>query len=536
MAGETSAELTIVVRAQDAATRVIKNIGATVVRAITTPIKLAAKSVLDLGKQFFGLKALLVGGGVIVAIKTLATSLATAQDKYAPLFSASTQAKINATASAFNKFGASIQSVFGELLADFDIEGKLNALSDWLRDNKTEIVAFFRDVGRIARDLAAMISSLADGSTSFGKLIGFKGTNLLGVPKFNAEAGAAERTSVVAQAEIWRRATSLAGTPSVAKEIAGESYDALMKAFVAAVRQGGTEASPTIIEQIVGTDKVGNLERVGRDIARINAAWAGAGDVTKRVAEAMAAGFGADGERGAIAAGLRAAADEAEKFKDSLSDAAPIVMKVAEETEKVAETSTKVAASLGDVAEKAKEAATEVGKLTPIIEGYLEVGEFADLAAGTLTDSFEAVIRGTQKVGQAFASMVATIIGELGRLLLYRSLLNLITSAFSVGSSLGGLSSIPGSTSSGAVTPDFDFPQLARASGGPVRRSGFVTVGENGPERVALPAGSHVSPSQRSGMGGGDTINVYGARDARATAREVAAEMRRNRVLRRSLA
>lgn len=531
MAGETSAELTIVVRAQDAATRVIVNIGKTIGKVLLAPLKFVGKAVGDIFKQFFSLKTLLVGGGIIGVISAATKGLAKNATEFAAVFSADTQRKIDAAASAFNKLGASIKSVFGSAIAESGIADLLNMLSDFLRDNKDTVVEWMRVFRDGLRDIAALVKSITSGGGSLGKFLGVSGDSLLNL-KFDSAAGASNRRAAINQEEIWRRATSLAGAPSVAKEIAGESYDALMKAFVVAVRQGGTEASPTIIEQIVGTDKVGNLERVGRDIARINAAWAGAGDVTKRVAEAMAAGFGADGERGAIAAGLRAAADEAEKFKDSLSDAAPIVMKVAEETEKVAETSTKVAASLGDVAEKAKEAATEVGKLTPIIEGYLEVSEFADLAAGTLTDSFEAVIRGTQKVGQAFAQMVATIIGELGRLLLYRSLLSLITSAFQVGNSLaglGGLDSIPGSTSSGALTPDLDYPQLAQ--GNPILQSSAPS------SPVASFSGSSSSnapPSYQSG--GGDTVNVYGARDARATAREVAAEMRRNRVLRRSLA
>ena len=517
MAGETSAELTIVVRAQDAATRTIINIGKTIGKVLLAPLKFVGKAVGDIFKQFFSLKALLVGGGIIGVISAATKGLAKNATEFAAVFSADTQRKIDAAASAFNKLGASIKSVFGSAIAESGIADLLNMLSDFLRDNKDTVVEWMRVFRDGLRDIAALVKSITSGGGSLGKFLGVSGDSLLNL-KFDSAAGASNRRAAINQEEIWRRATSLAAAPSVAKEIAGESYVALMEAFDAITSEGGEGVGAS--GSVATGARAATLEHVGRDLARISSAWADAGPVVERVAQAMAEAFGRGGEDAAVTAGLRAAADEAQRFNDHLKGSEEIVAPVA--------------ASLGDVAEKAKEAATEVGKLTPIIEGYLEVSEFADLAAGTLTDSFESVIRGTQKVGQAFASMVATIIGELGRLLLYRSLLNLITSAFSVSGAASGAAS-----GGGAFTSESGFggaTGTAFASGGPVRRSGFVTVGENGPERVALPAGSHVSPSQRSGMGGGDTINVYGARDARATAREVAAEMRRNRVLRRSLA
>lgn len=486
MAGETSAELTIVVRAQDAATRVILNIGKTIGKVLLAPLTTVGKAVAGIFKQFFSLKALLVGGGFIGVIRSVVDGLSTSQTKFREIFSSSTQRGINAVDDAFARLGASIRATFGNVVGDgaSGIAGFLDSISDWLRDNQDKIQLFFRDLVDLVKDLALHLRALVNGRFNLANLLTGDGEGVRrGLQRqFNFDEALARYE----------------------KEV--------KRIFGANVKQ----TNP--LEVLTSFTESG----IDAEANRALKAWEA---FTK--AQGNIAGLSDDGTTDALTRGMNAAAGAMENMATQTKKAGEIVTSV---------DFSGISAEVAAVGENAKKAAEKVGKLTPIIEGYLEVSEFADLAAGTLTDSFEAVIRGTQKVGQAFANMVATILGELGRLLLYRSLLKLITSAFSVGSSLGGLSSIPGSTSSGAVTPDFDYPQLARASGGPVRRSGFVTVGENGPERVALPAGSHVSPSQRSGMGGGDTINVYGARDARATAREVAAEMRRNRVLRRSLA
>jgi hypothetical protein len=57
-----------------------------------------------------------------------------------------------------------------------------------------------------------------------------------------------------------------------------------------------------------------------------------------------------------------------------------------------------------------------------------------------------------------------------------------------------------------------------KANGGDVSQSEYTLVGENGPEVVGLPGGSHVFPSQRGGLGGGGiNVQVHVAGSVHAT-------------------
>lgn len=497
MAGETNAEVTIVVRAVDAATKVIRSIGLTVGKVLLAPLKSVANAVKGIFKQFFSLKGLLLGGGILGVIRSVVGGLSTSQTKFKEVFSSATQRGINAVDDAFTRLGASIRATLGNLVGagSSGIAGFLDSISDWLRDNQAGIQKFFRDLVDTFREVAAIVRGLVSKRFSLGDMLWGDGEGM-------RKGLARQKEFDVALQHFEKNAKRVFGLNGGLTSIqqATESGDA------------GVRANARMVLDVYE----GKLEEARAKLTTANPLTVAKGMVDAET-EALRHATAAMTE-------LNAAATTHAEIVSTFDHAG-------------------IADELGQVAGKAAAAAKEVDKLTPIIEGYLEVSEFADLAAGTITDSFEAIIRGTQKVGQAFASMVATVIGELGRLLLYKSLFNLLTSVFSIGSKLGGLDSIPGSTSSGALTPDYDFPQYSSgnpvpqlASGGTTRRAGVATVGENGPERVVLPAGAQVSPSQRSRGGGGDTINVYGARDPKATAAEVMYAKRRSAGLRRALA
>lgn len=465
MAGETSAELTIVVRAQDAATRVIDGIGKTIGKVLLSPLKFVANAVAGIYKQFFSLKTLLVGGGIIAAVNGLTQSLAKAAVKYEPLFSDETQKKIDDTASAFNKLGASLKQTFATIITDFDIAGKLNQLSDWLRDNQAKIVQGFREVAASVVSAAEKITQLFNAfETGWAKFRASAGPGFGGAPP-----PAGPGNPFVSEGRL-RTAFGLPTDPmlDLPIDIGGSGP--------IGIPQGRPTSRPSGLGGVDPLYAATVLPELQRRIAEVNTEH-------KKTAE--------------------------------------IVRVVSTESDKAADSTVELADAYHVVAQEAKAA-------------IIAFEEVADTIAGNVTDGLFAFIEGTQSAGRAFASMVSNILRELGRLLVYRSLLKGILSLAG-----GGGGAISDSSAGGAFTSESGFGGATGvnfASGGTMRRGGFATVGENGPERVFLPAGSHVMSSQRSRDGGGDTINVYGARDPKATAREVAYERRRSAGLRRALA
>jgi len=176
-----------------------------------------------------------------------------------------------------------------------------------------------------------------------------------------------------------------------------------------------------------------------------------------------------------------------------------------------------------------------LSNLTVIIDnGIIQLREYADIVADSFTEGFFAIIEGTKSVARAFADMVTDILREVGRLLINRAVASLV-----FGLIAGGVSA--GTTATGVL------PGEATSSGVPVgglrggfavggtSRGGSVMVGERGPERVSLPRGARVDRTDQSGGGGGITINVIGARDAKATAAEVIRELEKHGGLRASV-
>ncbi len=458
MAGETSADLTIVVRAQDAATRVITGIGKTVGRILTAPLRGVVKAVGDITKQFFGLKGVLVGGGIIAAVRGLTDGLSTSEKSFKAVFSPEVQSRINAIDDAFGRLGASLKATFGNIVAEFALDEKLNSVSDWLRDNQATIIQGFRDVG----------SAIATTATTIVDLI-------KSVEKFFSTADAVTHTQKFSDRdlEIINRSRRASGDPLLSPEFR-------------------------------------TTELFGPPIPpEAEADWSGFAD---KFWEAKA---GASAATSAVQDAAKATAT----LTEAQSQAAPIVEEVT--------------AAVKDRAVAAQAVAAEDEKVAEVIKGYLTVAEAADLVASNMTDAFYDMVTGAESVGRAFGRMVQTIIGELGKLLLYRSLINLLTS---LGTSLF---TAKAPTGGGAFTSESGFGGLtstAFAAGGKVRRHTFARVGENGPENVLLPAGSSVEPAHRSrGGDGGSVVNVYGARDPKATALEVMAQMRLRPALRAAL-
>ena len=165
-----------------------------------------------------------------------------------------------------------------------------------------------------------------------------------------------------------------------------------------------------------------------------------------------------------------------------------------------------------------------------------------DAIAHIMTDSFldgvDAMIDRTKKFGAAFEDMVSSMLRSIARMLanealfsLFRVLIGAIVGVFS-----GGGSSYT-SASSGVGSPGYigSLPGAlgGTAAGGPAMGGSPHRVGENGPETFVPSTSGYI---QRGG-GSGDTfnINIVEAKDARATAQAVMAEIERNRGFRQRL-
>lgn len=445
-----SAELKIVVRAVDATRSVLDGIGRRILGVLLKPIGLVANAVRGIVKQFFSLKGLLLGGGIIGAIGALTSGLAKNAKAYEPIFSPATQQKIDDTASAFSRLGASLKKTFAEIVVEFKLDEKLNYLSDWLRDNQAGIIQFFRDMGESIGKAASFAKDLL--------------ASLVSLP-----------------------------TPAI---------DAMKKA--ASGKQ--------------------------QDAARLTSPYAG---IMDRPLDFSHLPAGVDS---------RPTDSRPSSRPSSFYGVDPLALAtIAPAIERHVAASKNLANAQEIVAEKTNAAtaaiSTHHGTITADIEvverAIIATEEYADTIAGNFTDAFFDAIEGTKTFARAFSDMTISIIRDIGRLLVFRSIFGLVAGALtpslagSNAGNIGGLGEAGGTFGAGFEAP-YGF-----AGGGRASSSGAVRVGEQGPETVFLPRGARVNPAHREGgMGGGITINVVGARDARATATEVVAELRRNGALR----
>ena len=476
-----SAELKIVVRAVDATKSVLAGIGGRIVSVLLKPLGLVTNAVRGIVKQFFSLKSLLLGGGIIGVISALTDGLAKNAKEYYPIFSAETQRKIDDTASAFNRLGASLKSVFGEVIATFGLDEKLNNLSDWLRDNKQNIVQFFDDlttkIGNLGREVGATLKD-------FQRLV-FALTHPVDAAKMQFGGGA--------------------------------TFDPAMYGG-----SGPGSFNPATVQRILDEQSrrgVAVLDRTGLEGPVFGPSGFGLNyDVP------LPPGFGAESRP-----------SSRPSFPSALGGPDPLALvtvlpAVEAHLKATAEATAKVAKAQEIAGVSTKQLTDELTKQSAVIEdAIISVDEYADLFAGNFTDAFLDAIEGTKTFARAFGDMTISIIRDIGRLLVFRSIFGLVAGALT---SPGTLTDPTSQGSGGFLTPDFDFPQIARAGGGSMTRAGIVSVNEQGRERVFLPRGARVEPAHFRGGSSGLTVNVIGARDARATATEVIAELRRNGALR----
>lgn len=453
-------DVVIGVRVRDDATRALGALAGRVRSTLLSPLTLVGNAARGILKQFFDLKKLLLGGGIIGLAAQGVRSLSANADTFSAAFSPETQQRIDSIATALNRLGASFQAIFGRAIAELPIDEWLDSLSDWLRDSAPKIPELFAEAKVQAAEFAKVLKDVA---SVFGTIAGW-----IGKLNGSGSTGGGVTNALMNQPRQfpWERA--------------GLAPGADMRAIAEAAARRDMEA-----------------ERFYRPPS---------GD-----------------DQGA-------AARDAANLASARRQALEIIRKTNAELPPLTE-------NFEETARATRAWMREMDASTEIVRDYLTVGEAASLVTDGIVDAFDGLVRGTLSVSQAFGQMVTSILADLGRLLLQRSLFNLLTS---LGGSLFGAvgsRSIPGSSSSGAFL-DGAFPQLAlggKAMGGYAQ--GLVTVGERGPETVYLPRGSRVTPSHRRGGDGGGavTVNVYGARDPQATTADLLRAMRTDPAARRAL-
>lgn len=138
---------------------------------------------------------------------------------------------------------------------------------------------------------------------------------------------------------------------------------------------------------------------------------------------------------------------------------------------------------------------------TDLVDAAEQVKDVFSGMGDQVADSLLGLARRTTTVTEAVRNMANDILSQLTRIALNRIFQQLFT--LGVGSFFGGTVA-PGVGAGGMGFSHFGGP---RASGGPIRKGMFYTVGENGPETLVAGGDGHIVPSR--GGGGGTQVNVY---------------------------
>jgi hypothetical protein len=177
------------------------------------------------------------------------------------------------------------------------------------------------------------------------------------------------------------------------------------------------------------------------------------------------------------------AAEKMRAIADAYNSVSGAVDKVGESGEGAADGIERVETSL----EKS------VAQLKTFSEASKDVkAKLADIAVkgvNTLTDSLVSVVNGTKSAKEAFKSMAASIINDLLKIMIQKSITGPLAGA------LGGLEFFKKTS-----TP-------TAAIGGPMQRGRTTLVGERGPELFIPSSSGSIVPNNQIGGGGGVTVN-----------------------------
>lgn len=251
---------------------------------------------------------------------------------------------------------------------------------------------------------------------------------------------------------------SLGGKEKIAAGLSAQRLDDSFSRFNETVaRVSGFQikvGSPDINTQFQAT--LQTLEKMGPDLSEIAHSAEDAADAAGKLAAKCG------NEDGALTASIDGATAALNKFKPKLAE----VPSLAAEAQRV----------------------------------LVQLSEVAQTMADQMTDAFFAIIEKTKSVTQAITEMVTGIIKDIGRMLLNRALMQLLSGLLGATDSGGAFTGIFGNNSPAGG---------GHASGGPVGAGRWTMVGERGPELVRFGSSARVyNASDSAQMAGGPSIVV----------------------------
>ena len=157
------------------------------------------------------------------------------------------------------------------------------------------------------------------------------------------------------------------------------------------------------------------------------------------------------------------------------------------------------------LAEQAKEANKELKKQERQMgDSEKAYRRLADRGVGAVEDSLTGLINGTKSVKDAFRDMASSIINDLIRMQIQKSITGPLFNMLS-GALTGHFS---GANAANANQIAAETAMGRRATGGPVSAGSTYLVGERGPELFTAPAGGGMITSNSQMGGGGVTQNI----------------------------
>lgn len=509
MAAGDSSEMTIVVRARDEATRVMRSIGGTISgigrgigRLLLAPVLLLGRQMGGVLKSFFSLRSLLLGGGIFAVFGALMSNLAKNATTFQAVFGAGTQQKINAVAEAMSRLKASVISVFGSVVGEFSggMVETLDAIARWLRQNKEAIVRFLREVVEAIKQMIVFIRALASGAVKLGDI--WKGFLSPGDTfDLTGEKGQA-RARVREGLEIQQLA---------------DAYNALAEASTRAIGRFDPQfVAPPLSDTANAVEQMSDLLRTVRSLG---GEYTKAGEAAVKAAnDALKLADATGRDSGGLAAAMDAATQALDQALDRLFRWDNAITETKADVNDVAD----ALRGLRDVwrdsfrfdreqfeegVAQLREFREELARLRAedLAAFRADLTAIADLLSNHITDGLMGIIDGTKSLGAAFKEMALNILRDIGRMLIQLALFRIIASALGLPvqpQGLGGLNLSGG----------------GRASGGPVSAGRGYVVGENGPEYFQPGTSGYVHPN---GSGGGVQLvqNFYGNANPREVER-----------------